>query len=156
MKLKLYHQTEIALNVLKGKILLKDERLYKIIDFVIIEVNEPQGKTFWGKALPLKKVRYLTNINILTYNTRGKYFGHAADDYCEDLIVWYDLLSLHEQWNNLVEQINAFGYKLTNNDLLEQAFEAGREYQEYKGNTNLEEKSWDYTFSKWCEKNNIK
>jgi len=36
---------------------------------------------------------------------------------------------------------------------LRDAFEAGREYQEYKGNANLEEKSWDKTFEKWYEKN---
>jgi hypothetical protein len=32
---------------------------------------------------------------------------------------------------------------------LKDAFEAGREYQEYKSNANLEEKSWEYTFEKW-------
>jgi hypothetical protein len=35
---------------------------------------------------------------------------------------------------------------------LQNAFEAGREYQEYKGNINLEEKSWEYTFEKWFDK----
>lgn len=35
---------------------------------------------------------------------------------------------------------------------LSDAFEAGREYQEYKGNANLEEKSWDKTFEKWYER----
>jgi NhaP-type Na+/H+ or K+/H+ antiporter len=35
---------------------------------------------------------------------------------------------------------------------LRDAFEAGREYQEYKGNANLEEKSWEYTFDKWYER----
>jgi hypothetical protein len=35
---------------------------------------------------------------------------------------------------------------------LKDAFEAGREYQEYKSNANLEEKSWNYTFEKWYEK----
>jgi hypothetical protein len=42
-----------------------------------------------------------------------------------------------------------------NKTLLKDAFEAGCEYQEYKSNVNLEEKSWEYTFEKWCEKNNI-
>lgn len=37
-------------------------------------------------------------------------------------------------------------------DDLKDAFEAGREYQEYKHNANLEEKSWDYTFEKWLER----
>jgi len=37
-------------------------------------------------------------------------------------------------------------------EILLKAFEAGREYQEYKSNINLEEKSWDYTFDKWYEK----
>jgi hypothetical protein len=44
---------------------------------------------------------------------------------------------------------------LLNKNLLAEAFEAGREYQEYKSNANLEEKSWEYTFAKWCEKNGI-
>ncbi len=34
-------------------------------------------------------------------------------------------------------------------DELKEAFEAGREYQAYKENANLEEKSWEYTFEKW-------
>lgn len=37
-------------------------------------------------------------------------------------------------------------------DDLKDAFEAGREYQEYKHNANLEEKSWGYTFEKWFER----
>jgi len=40
-------------------------------------------------------------------------------------------------------------------NMMEKAFEAGREYQEYKSNANLEEKSCGYTFAKWCEKQGI-
>lgn len=36
-----------------------------------------------------------------------------------------------------------------------EAFEAGREYQEYKSNARLEVESWKYTYAKWCEKNGI-
>jgi hypothetical protein len=43
-------------------------------------------------------------------------------------------------------------YKLIKTLELKEAFEAGREYQEYKSNANLEEKSWEYTFDKWYER----
>lgn len=32
------------------------------------------------------------------------------------------------------------------------AFDAGREYQEYKSNVHTEQKSWDYTFENWYKK----
>jgi hypothetical protein len=35
---------------------------------------------------------------------------------------------------------------------IKEAFEAGREYQAYKENANLEEKSWEYTFEKWFDR----
>ncbi len=49
-----------------------------------------------------------------------------------------------------------FSYLITRNatrDELKEAFEAGQEYQAYRENANLEEKSWEYTFEKWYERN---
>jgi hypothetical protein len=142
------------LNVLKDKLLLSSlGQIFVIKDFTI--ENFIEDRLFGRK----KTVKYITDFKIEIYNDYAKFLGLLSGNSCESVLHRYDLYMMRQQWINFMEQLKAFGFQIVPvNDmtLLEKAFEAGREYQEYKGIANLEEKSWNFTFAKWCEKNNIK
>jgi hypothetical protein len=74
------------------------------------------------------------------------------------MVSFYNLYYFREVWVKFNEQLQAFGLEVRTKEdstLLFEAFEAGREYQEYKSNANLEVQSWKYTYAKWCEKKGI-
>jgi hypothetical protein len=74
------------------------------------------------------------------------------------MVSFYNLYYFREVWVKFNEQLQAFGLEVRTKEdstLFFEAFEAGREYQEYKSNANLEKESWKYTYAKWCEKKGI-
>lgn len=144
----------------KQKILLLDNGTIVVIwDFKIEKETVTPKPSIFNKNPKPKEVIYLTHMEVRAYNLERKFLGTMGEDFCDFLITMYNINYFREKWIKLNDQLEGFGLavvKKSDKTLLEKAFEAGREYQEYKGNVNLEEKSWDYTFAKWCEKNNIK
>ena len=159
MKIKVKDSDILTLENLKGKMLMLGDcnKVYKIADFKTVELEETvvTKKLFKAKTTDVVKQKYIIFLEIHAWHSTGKFLGTMADNSAEWLIR-RDLYYIRQNWVDFCDQLRGFGFSIIKETLLEQVFEAGREYQEYKGNANLEEKSWDYTFSKWCEKNNIK
>src|ERR1035437_993534 len=152
MKIEIDEQKLNMLNVIKNKVLMREGQILILTNFIVEEVNEKKETI---------KVIYITSMELQAYHYDGKFIGTASETVCDHYLSYADFYRLRQNWIDLNDQLKAFGFqvmKIDNNEktLLERAFEAGREYQEHKGNLNLEEKSWDLTFTKWCEKNNIK
>jgi hypothetical protein len=163
MRIKVSDSDVLALEQNQKKLLfiISLAQIFVIDSFRIEEVEEIQkikkGLFKPTNSVPVKQ-KYLVDIVINTYHKEGKFLGTLSDKAVEQFIC-RDFYVLRSNWIALKEMIKAFGFDVvptSDTTLLERAFEAGREYQEYKGNANLEEKSWELTFSKWCEKNNIK
>ena len=162
MKIKVQDSDILTLENLKGKMIMLSDtpKVYIIVDFKIEEVEETivKKKLFQEKQIIPVKQKYIVSLEIHAWHSTGKFLGTMADDSAE-WVIRRDLYRVRQNWVDFCDQLRGFGFKVVKTSdvtLLEQAFEAGREYQEYKGKANLEEKSWDYTFAKWCEKNNIK
>ena len=161
MKTKINEQKLNMLNVIKNKVLLREGQILILTNFTVEEINEINYK-FFGKTEAIK-VKYITSMRLQAYHAEGKFLGFASDTVCNRYLNYVDFYKLRQNWIDLNDQLKSFGFqvmKIDDNEktLLERAFEAGREYQGYKNNLNLEEKekSWNLTFTKWCEKNNIK
>lgn len=156
--LEIDEQKQIQLSILKGKMLMWDDFLYKIEDYNVKETKETPEKSFFNWHPKEKTTLVLISIKILAYNSDGKFIGYLTKESAERMVSIYNLYYFREVWVKFNEQLQAFGLKVrkTNDTtLLFEAFEAGREYQEYKSNVRLEVESWKHTYAKWCEKKGI-
>jgi hypothetical protein len=155
MKITVNRETVLMLEKLKGKLLMGEaSTIYVIQDFTV----ERQSVKCSRFSKSYKWVEYLTKCEIQMYYWRGKFVATMTDESVENLIIYRDFYRMRQDWVDFGEQLQHFGLAVIDNkplNLLEKAFEAGREYQAYKEHANLEEKSWDYTFPKWCEKKGI-
>jgi len=153
MKIKVSRGNVLMLEQLKGKLLLGDNSTLYIIKNFKVEKEVKKHMVMMDE-----EVEYLTSCEIEMYFWRGKFVALLTPESVETMLIMRDMYKMRQYWLDFREQLQHFGLDVVEQsalNMMEKAFEAGREYQEYKSNANLEEKSWDYTFAKWCEKQGI-
>ena len=112
MNLEISQSTATELSVLKGKFLLRNDTLYKIKDYKIEEVTETPEKSWLNKKPQPKTRLILKEIEILGYNSDGRFLGTFTKDTCRHLLVMYDLYYFRNNWITFMESLKAFGYEL--------------------------------------------
>jgi len=115
MKIKTYPQALLMLKSNLNKILLKDSHIYVITEIESIEEEEEIVKkaNFFRKGSTKKVVNtYITKLVIESTHNTGKFVGVLTDESCESFIHWYDLYKLRQNWLNLKEQIELFGFHI--------------------------------------------
>jgi hypothetical protein len=112
INLEITEQKETMLGILKGKMLMKDNFLYRIDDFKVEEITEPQKKSIFGRQRPVKKTLYLTSITIRGYHADGKFLGYMQENACDRMLSFFNLYGLNKVWENFNEQLMAFGYEI--------------------------------------------
>ena len=112
MKKQITIATKDTLGVLKNKLLLLHGHLYAISDFTVVEETIPGGKTLFGNQKPDKKVLYLTNAKIYSYNDNGRFMGTLSDDSVINMLTFFNLYALRDDWENFQKQIEAFGFEI--------------------------------------------
>lgn len=109
---ELTEQKQTMLGVLKGKMLMRNNVLYKIEDFTVEEVKEDGGTTIFGRKRPLKVKLILTNITIRAYHGDGKFLGYVSESDCSYILSVFNLYALRNVWENFNEQLKAFGLEV--------------------------------------------
>jgi hypothetical protein len=113
MDLEISENKQTQLSTLKGKMLMKDNFLYKIEDYEIKEVTETPEKTWLNRNPKPKTKLILTWITIRAYHPEGKFLGYMKADACRHMLVWFDLFWFRSTWVNFNEALRAFGYEMT-------------------------------------------
>lgn len=121
LKIKISRADKLMLELNKGKLLwLKHtNKLIVLRDYSIEEVLEDimerQG-LFKKKILVSKPVIYLTGIEIIGYHNTGKFIGTLCAFACKEILN-YDLYKLRENWIEISNMINLFGFKIVKDDV---------------------------------------
>ena len=112
MNISIGESTRTQLSILKGKMLMRDNTLYKITDYEIEEVTETAKKT-WRNRNPQPKTRLiLKTITIQGYNTEGRFLGTFDKNTCHRLIAFFDLYYFRNTWIAFNEALQAFGLEI--------------------------------------------
>jgi hypothetical protein len=113
MKIKTNQQTLLMLKSNLNKILLKDSHIYVITEIESIEEEEEIVKkaNFFRNGSTKKVVNtYITKLVIQSVHNTGKFVGVLTDESCESFIYFYDLYKLRQNWLNMKEQIELYGF----------------------------------------------
>ena len=115
MKIKANDSDILTLENLKGKFLMLADgnKLYKIVDFKIVELEETvvKKKLFKAKTTDVVKQKYIVSLEIHAWHSTGKFLGTMADNSAEWLIR-RDLYYIRQNWVNFCDQLRAFGYEV--------------------------------------------
>ena len=97
MKIRINHNTELALGHVKGTLLMVETELFMVNDFVIEYVD--------GKI-------YLTSADIRVYHKSGKFLGVFNEKGVIDFIEKVDIFKAKKNWEDFKEILNAFGFDI--------------------------------------------
>ena len=107
MKYETYDNQITMLGVVKDKLLFSSlGQIFVVRDFTVKE--ETETGLFGGKH----KKNYITSINILSYNSVGKFLGIFRDSACEHMLRHYDFYVMRQQWLDFMEQLKSFGFEI--------------------------------------------
>ena len=101
--------SEKNLDVVKANVknlLLYNDHLF-VIDNLKTEV-----KTVKGFFRNERKEEFITNIEVLGYNYKGKFVGVVNESEIERIVSLYDFYQLRNNWLVFKEQLEAFGFKI--------------------------------------------
>ena len=122
--------TLTTLNNLKGKYLIDDRGDILFIndfEYEVVTETPPEKKAKSGYFVRKKdkvsgepkRKAYLTKLEVHGYNADLEFIGVFNDDWCERMIMMqednyshYSLAKMHKKWLRLVEQLEAYGFKL--------------------------------------------
>jgi len=113
MREKISPSTASMLDVLKNRLLLMDNHLMVIRDFIIEEGIETPKKSFFNRNPKPQTVLYLTRLNIQGYNDNGKFWGSYNDDDALHMIVWFDMYRFRNNWETVIESLKKLGFEIT-------------------------------------------
>jgi len=110
LNIRIYGEDRIAINNVLNKLILhKNNWLYVISDVVYKE--EDIKRTFSSKT---DRRLYITECTITCYNPTGRFLGTVTSQgSIEQIIRYYDLNKLRNNWFMLGDQLKAFGFELT-------------------------------------------
>jgi hypothetical protein len=111
IKIKMYDNQITMLFVVKGKLLLSSLGQIFVVKKFTVEDGVEEG--LFGRK---KKVKYITDIEILTYSNEGKFLGLVRDNNCESMLRHYDFYIMRQQWVDFMEQLKSFGFKIVKID----------------------------------------
>ena len=114
MKKLLTPELKTELEVLKRKLLFvsRINAIFVIHDYKIETLTETKTTGFFKKKKEEIKTEYITSLELWTYNSKGKFLGVMNENATEDFIGWYNLYSLRQNFENLKEELAAFGYEI--------------------------------------------
>lgn len=110
--LEITTQQETMLGVLKGKMLMKDNFLYRIDDFTVEEKTITPPKSFFNRNPKPKTIFVLTSITMRAYHADGKFLGFMEADACSRMLSFFNFYGLRKVWENFNEQLKAFGLEV--------------------------------------------
>jgi hypothetical protein len=113
MREQISPSTATMLNVLKDKLLLMNDHLIVIRDFIIEEIIETPKKSFFNRNPQSQIVLYLTRLNIQGYNSDGRFWGSHNDDDALHMIVWFDMYRFRNNWELIIESLEKTGFEIT-------------------------------------------
>ena len=102
----------LQLSVLKGKMLMKDNWLYRIDDYEVREDSVTPEKKWYNKHPESKKVLTLVWISMRGYHPQGKFLGYMKEESVRHILVWFDLFWFRKTWEDHVEALEAFGIEV--------------------------------------------
>ena len=103
---------EIQLSTLKGKMLMKDNFLYRIDDYKVEEIIETPEKSLFNRHPKAKTALVLTSLNIRAYHGEAKFLGYMKEDACKHFLSWFNLFGFRNIWLQFNEQLQAFGLEI--------------------------------------------
>jgi hypothetical protein len=112
MNLEISQSTATQLSVLKGKMLMRDNVLYNIMEYKIEEVTETPEKTWLNRNPKPKTKLILKGMKVLGYNSDGRFLGTYSEDTCKRLLMFFDLYYFRNTWIIFNEQLQAFGFEI--------------------------------------------
>ena len=112
MNLEISESTATQLSVLKGKMLMRDNQLYKITDYEIEEVTTTPKKSWYNSNPQPKTRKILKSIRIIGYNDEGQFLGTFTESVCRRLITYFGLYYMRNTWVKFQEALNAFGFEI--------------------------------------------
>jgi hypothetical protein len=102
----------LQISNLKGKMLMKDNFLYRIDEYEVREETVTPEKTWLNKHPKPKKVLTLVWMSMRGYHPDGKFLGYMKEESVKHMLVWFDLFWFRNTWLNHVEALNAFGIEV--------------------------------------------
>jgi hypothetical protein len=99
----------LQLSRLKGKMLMKDNWLYRIDDYEVREDSVTPEKKWYNKNPQPKKVLTLVWISMRGYHPQGKFLGYMKEESVRHILLWFDLFWFRKTWEDHVEALQAFG-----------------------------------------------
>ena len=110
IKIKTYDNQITMLTIVKGKLLLSSlGQIFVVKKFTIEDGIETRS---FGRE---RKVKYITDLEILTYSNEGKFLGVVHDNNCESMLR-HDFYIMRQQWVDFMEQLKSFGFKIVKID----------------------------------------
>lgn len=107
MRIAISDYSAEALYKLKDELLMSDNHLMVIEDLEIIEEDKRRLTIFGYENI---KQKYVINISVVYYHPKGKFIGLLSNDKIKDLLLFYDLYKMREDWLNFKTELNAFGF----------------------------------------------
>lgn len=115
MKIKVDTQTLNALKVNVDNMIMMNNHLYCITELESVkEEREIVKPKTWFCDEEVKKVTeyFVTKIVIESVHSEGKFLGTLTDEACENIICFYNIYKLRQNWLDIKNQIDLFGYTI--------------------------------------------
>jgi hypothetical protein len=116
VRFKISPQEFTRINNCYQHYLLMGNELYRIEKLDLEMVEQPaRKKRRSGKIIEeAKKVRYITNAKIVSYNEKGRFLGYHTDaNWIEMFLKDIRLMDFRYNWLNFVESLKAWGFEIT-------------------------------------------